>query len=516
MPQIVDCFPFFAPYNEEMLYLRVNLLKDVVDKFIIVESNKTHSGQPVERKFMEIARKQGLPMEKIIYVEHDIPETDDIEVLKLDRRNAGENAKNDDSVYARARERLQKDAVMSVMDQFNNDDIFIYGDCDEIIKPENVKWVARMARANPQVLIKIPLAYLQGRADLRIHYKKEKGPVVWWKAMFFARKDVIMKWTVNRLRCGAVELPTRWPTHANVVIQDMGWHFAWMGNEKQRTIKAHSFAHAHDKFAWMEQQGFSGFETYEAQRVAEEETAPDGNENHILKRHPVADLPKLIFQEQWLKDFFLPEEDINGEYSFNKCRCFWCTKLDFPLLYNLDGKQYWFEVPRSCSVTIKESFPDRKQVFRDDDEYDEAGVPIMIWTDPVDRFISCINAYVTPKQRYYAYGQDVFSSLGYKLEELEIEEKVDLFFKNLSKITSQHQVHHFHPQCQFVDTKRFKKIEVVKREEVNDRFGINEVMNETVKEITRETFSKEQIEFIKRIYKSDYEFFEKYRGKKKS
>jgi hypothetical protein len=36
---IVDCFPFFAPTNEEILYLRVNLLKDVVDKFIIVESN---------------------------------------------------------------------------------------------------------------------------------------------------------------------------------------------------------------------------------------------------------------------------------------------------------------------------------------------------------------------------------------------------------------------------------------------------------------------------------------------
>ena len=80
--QIVDCFPFFAPYNEELLYLRVNLLKDHVDKFIIVESNKTHAGEPVERKFMEIARKQGLPMEKIIYVEHDIPEKDEIEIFK--------------------------------------------------------------------------------------------------------------------------------------------------------------------------------------------------------------------------------------------------------------------------------------------------------------------------------------------------------------------------------------------------------------------------------------------------
>ena len=82
---IIDCFPFFAPTGEELLKLRVNLLKDVVDKFIIVESDKTHSGKPVERKFLEIAHKQGLPMEKIIYVEHHIPEQEDIEILKIDK-----------------------------------------------------------------------------------------------------------------------------------------------------------------------------------------------------------------------------------------------------------------------------------------------------------------------------------------------------------------------------------------------------------------------------------------------
>ena len=76
--KIVDCFPWFAPYGEELLYLRVNLLKDHVDKFIIVESNKTHAGKDVDRKFPEVARKLGLPIEKIIYVEHDIPETEDL------------------------------------------------------------------------------------------------------------------------------------------------------------------------------------------------------------------------------------------------------------------------------------------------------------------------------------------------------------------------------------------------------------------------------------------------------
>ena len=141
--KIVDCFPFFAPTNEEILYLRVNMLKDHVDKFIIVESNKTHSGKPVDRKFPEIARKLGLPIEKIIYVEHDIPDTEDLEVLDIDRKNAGVNANNIDSVHARARERLQKDAVMMALQDFEKRDVFLYGDADEIIDPKHIKWLAR-------------------------------------------------------------------------------------------------------------------------------------------------------------------------------------------------------------------------------------------------------------------------------------------------------------------------------------------------------------------------------------
>lgn len=508
---VVDCFPFFAPYNEELLYLRVNLLKDHVDKFIIVESNKTHAGEPVERKFMEIARKQGLPMEKIIYVEHDIPEEDEIEILKLDRRNAGENAGQRESVYARARERLQKDAVMSVMDQFKDNDVFIYGDCDEIIKPQNVKWLANMQRMHQDITLKVPLVYLQGRADLRIHHKNDGGPVKWLKAMFFATKKQIMKYSVNRLRCGATDLPVRFPTHNNQLIQDMGWHFAWVGSPEQRNIKAKSFAHAYDKFKWMDQQGMdNGYADYIPGRLAEGEPAPDGNENHVLKRYPHEELPQMIFEVPMLKNFLLPDTDMEVDYNFNVCRCFWCTKLDFPLLYNLDGEQYWFEVPRSCSVTIKESFPNRKQVFRDQDEYDEANQPIMIFTDPIDRFISCINGYLTKGQRYYSYGHDIFSAFGKDLNTMEKEEKIEWFFKNLDKVTSQHQVHHFHPQARFVDTDRFKKITVVKREDVNDFFGINEKMNETVKEITKEDFSEQQIDFIKRIYKEDYEFLKKY------
>jgi hypothetical protein len=146
---------------------------------------------------------------------------------------------------------------------------------------------------------------------------------------------------------------------------------------------------------------------------------------------------------------------------------------------------------------------------------EEKKKPIMIFTDPIDRFISLINVYLVDKQRYTDYGKDIFTTFAKDITALSKQEKIDLFFANLNKITSLHQVHHFHPQCRFVDTESFENIEVVKREDVNKYFGISEHHNVTKKEITKEDFTEEQIDFIKRAYASDYAFFEKY-GKVKN
>lgn len=527
--QIVDCFPFFAPYGEELLYLRVNLLKDHVDKFIIVESNKTHSGKPVERKFPEIARKLGLPIEKIIYVEHDIPETEDLEILDIDRRNAGVNRNNKESLYARVRERLQKDAVMMALQDFDKRDVFIYGDADEVIDPKHIQWLARMCHNHPNVIIKVPLVYLQGRADLRIHHRNGE-PVIWKRAMFFATKEQLQYCKLSNIRCGNIHMPIRFPTNNGIIQEDMGWHFAWMGNRDQRQTKADSFAHAFDSFQWHSEGGYADYKRFvDTTEPVEGNVAPDSNVDHILKRYPHDQLPQLIFETPFVKDFLLPEVKLDQHYAFNDCKCYWCEKLEWPLMYDLEnnGEKLWFEVPRSCSVTIKESFPERIQVMRGTRLYntfiEKKKKPIMIFTDPIDRFISLINVYVAPKQRYSDYGKDIFSTFGKDITQLTKQEKIDFFFVNLNKITSLHQVHHFHPQCRFVDTENFDEFEVVKREDVNTFFGIDKKYNVTGKEITVEDFTEEQIEFIKRAYASDYAFYEKYgvkdgkaKGKRKS
>lgn len=514
--KIVDCFPWFAPYGEELLYLRVNLLKDHVDKFIIVESNRTHAGELVERKFPEVARKLGLPIEKIIYIEHDIPETQDLQILEIDRRNAGPNNTNKESLYARVRERLQKNAIMEGLGEFDLRDVFIYGDADEIIDPKHIRWVAQVAHKHPNIMIKIPLVYLQGRADLRV-YHDNGDHVIWKRAMFFATKEQLQHFTAANIRCGNITLPIRFPTQNGVVQEDMGWHFAWMGTDKQRQIKADSFAHAHDTMGILSNGTYANYKKFvDTLQLHEGSRAPDNFSDRHLKRYPHSKLPKMIFEVPFLKNFLLPEVDINSDYVFNDCKCYWCQRCEWPLMYDLEnnGEKLWFEVPRSCSVTIKESFPSRLQVMRGTRLYntfiEDKKKPIMVFTDPIDRFISLINVYLTERQRYSDYGKDIFNTFDRDISKLSKQEKIDLFFSNLNKISSVHQVHHFHPQCRFVDTENFDDFEVVRREDVNEYFGIEKKYNVTQKDITVDDLSEEQIDFIKRAYVSDYEFFEKY------
>ena len=74
MKKIVDFFPYFDPTGKEILELRINMLKDYVDEFIICESNKTQSGIPIEYNLRKRIKELNLPEEKIKIIDLNIPE----------------------------------------------------------------------------------------------------------------------------------------------------------------------------------------------------------------------------------------------------------------------------------------------------------------------------------------------------------------------------------------------------------------------------------------------------------
>lgn len=175
----------------------------------------------------------------------------------------------------------------------------------------------------------------------------------------------------------------------------------------------------------------------------------------------------------------------------------------------MDSDQYWFEIPRNCSTTIKNEFPQKEMIFRSDQRYFDATrdhKPLAVFSDPIERFVSTLNVYFTEDNKYTEYGKDIFASIGYDMAALSAKERVDLILQNLDAIQSKHQKHHFDTQCSYLDRENFSDFEVVKKSDVSQRLGIKDIHNKTNKQITIDDLNKQQIEFIKDMYKEDYDF----------
>lgn len=120
---IYDCFTFF---NElDLLEIRLNILDDVVDKFVLVEGNKTHTGADKEFVFEENKQRFEKFLEKIIYIKvDDFPNLDESESDQFGNKWLFEN--------------FQRNAIMRGLTDCKDDDVIIIADLDEIPKPEKV------------------------------------------------------------------------------------------------------------------------------------------------------------------------------------------------------------------------------------------------------------------------------------------------------------------------------------------------------------------------------------------
>jgi beta-1,4-mannosyl-glycoprotein beta-1,4-N-acetylglucosaminyltransferase len=319
---IVDCFSYFDPINKELLELRINMLKDYVDKFVICEANTTHSGIPNKFNLKNTIKKLNLPKDKIIIIEKEIPDEESLIPTEMDYINCYEgNNENINSVKARARERLQRDSLLDVLDQFDEGATFIVSDCDEIIDPKNINFLSEWAVKYKQLLIKVPLVHLEGKADLRVYDKTTNQPKLWDKSMFICTKEHLLKATPTQMR-SAVNLPFQitYITQDGAPIQDLGWHFSWMGDKTKRKIKRESFIHFNDKLSYLGNTTYTDkkiAELVEAKTINEGSMPPSGDLSCILKKYDLNNLPKEIFKTKTTNNFFLTQNKL-PEINFHK------------------------------------------------------------------------------------------------------------------------------------------------------------------------------------------------------
>lgn len=307
-PKVIDYFIFFN--EKELLELRIKLLNDYVDKFIIVDADRSFTGNKKEFSCKKILKELGLwNEEKIEVIEINLHDNEEyVEYTDSDRFF---NYNDEVKMRIGARERKQRDALMGIIDKFNDDDIFIVGDCDEIINPVHIWYICDFVRMNQNIIIKIPLVYLQCRADLRTYDTLTDKPLKWDNSLFMATKKQLLVNNPNHIRSGLnLSYPIHYIGEGLIRYEDLGWHFSWMGGKERNKIKAYSYSHYPHEFSHIVYNKCYGEEmdNFIDNHVAEEgSVAVSGHVNTVLKKYPLECLPQIIFELERVKEFLLPE-----------------------------------------------------------------------------------------------------------------------------------------------------------------------------------------------------------------
>lgn len=272
---IIDCFPFFN--EKEIFELRYRLLKDKVDLFIITEGDHTHSGKPKKLIFKDVLNEMDVDITKIIYVPVKMPSYEE-------------------EPNAWVRERMQRDAAAAFI---RDDDIAIISDCDEIINPNFIDYYVSVARANPFNILRIPMAFLCSRADLRVH--RPDGSPVPWDAPFLAMKNHLRDYTLSQIRESRA-LNTNNIRYTDIFtldggkIVDAGWHLSWMGDLDRIKTKEQAFLH------WDEVKVVNTNVDVGSKDLL-------GRDDHIMQEYDATDFPDPFFVPHIFKFLFQKKEE---------------------------------------------------------------------------------------------------------------------------------------------------------------------------------------------------------------
>jgi beta-1,4-mannosyl-glycoprotein beta-1,4-N-acetylglucosaminyltransferase len=289
---IVDCFPYFN--EKELLELRINLLKDRVDQFIIVDADHTHGGHAKPFTCWNTIKESGIDSSKVTVIEAKLPSIE-------------ETQNNWD------RERLQRNAASRL---FRDGYVYIVSDCDEIVNPKYLESAAQVVKQNPDKIVRLPLIYLNCRADLVVCHPNNQ-PMI-WKTPFMCSTHHLEKYTLSDHRESfAMNMPN--PNYSDLFPMDqqgncltVGWHFSWMGDNQRLKLKMSSFLHCYDNNSDIFSTAVAPLYSPEMNdyltnyRPQEGSFDPYGRTDHILRKYPLELLPEMIFELPRVKEFLLP------------------------------------------------------------------------------------------------------------------------------------------------------------------------------------------------------------------
>ena len=215
--KIYDCFSY---WDEDLLLdLRLNVLNDFIDYFVIVEGNKTWQNNFKKLRFD--INKFSKFKDKIIYIPvEDMPDGDNPYI----------------------RENFQRNCISRGLENSNEEDLIIISDLDEIPNPEvltkfkkNMKYaVFRQFHFYYKINLQSQLnPYWYGS---RISVKKYLKSPQWLRDLKFKKRPF---WRLDKLRL-------------NNIVDNGGWHFCNLKNAEQLLYKYKNLCETNDPYNFNE------------------------------------------------------------------------------------------------------------------------------------------------------------------------------------------------------------------------------------------------------------------------
>ena len=227
--KIIDCTSF---YNEHMMYeVRLNTLKDKVDRFIVTESTYSHSGKK----------------KKLNFDINNYPKfKDKISYIIIDKEPIGIVPENNDPSLQRSnslkRISLSYDESLKVLKNFSSNDFIMLSDNDEIPNLSSKQFIN-----NKNSIVLFNQLFIYFKFNLlydKILWPGTKGCTMGkLKSLSWLRNIKLRKYPFWRLDTLFSE-----NKYINInIIQDGGWHFTNLKTPDEMYKKFMNFGH-HDSF----------------------------------------------------------------------------------------------------------------------------------------------------------------------------------------------------------------------------------------------------------------------------
>ena len=229
--KIIDCFMY---YDEDVLLdLRLNILNEYVDKFIIVESKFTHSGNLKNKNFDVDNFKKFKNKIDYYFIENE-----PLNIKKIDKKDTLEVSNNKRIFNGLLRDNFQRENLDQGIKKLNDEDFIIISDLDEIPNLENVN----LKDFKKKILVfEQKMFYYK----LNLLYPRLK----WFGSNICQKKYLVSPQWLRNIKSKKYPFWRLDTIFSNKKYQNLkiipngGWHFTNMKNAKDLHYKMNNFAH---------------------------------------------------------------------------------------------------------------------------------------------------------------------------------------------------------------------------------------------------------------------------------